>query len=119
MLVCVFWSLIFNWPFPYASLCRRVQEKMAGRTSAWHGTSAWLRVGLGPVIPTVGAGDGEQVLAAFEVEGGLDAVADSGAFRCVGDLLFALGVLSLPGELGGGVEGFFQGGLRDELAGLR
>ena len=32
---------------------------------------------------------------------------------------FALGVLGLPGELGGGVEGFFQGGLRDELAGLR
>jgi hypothetical protein len=47
----------------------------------------WLRVGLGPVIPTVGAGAGDQVLAALEVEGGLDAFADAGAFRCVGDFL--------------------------------
>jgi hypothetical protein len=36
MLVCVFWSLIFNWPFPYASPCRQVQEKMA---------EPWLGIG--------------------------------------------------------------------------
>ncbi len=35
----------------------------------------------GAVVPTVGDGANDEVLATFEVEGGLDAFADAGAFQ--------------------------------------
>jgi hypothetical protein len=50
-------------------------------------SDVWLRVGFGPVIPTIGAGAGDQVLTALEVEGGLAVFVDSVSFRCVGDSL--------------------------------
>ena len=51
MFFCVFWSLIFNWPFPYASPCRHVQEKMAAEPRL--GTESRLGIG-GMTEPRLG-----------------------------------------------------------------
>jgi len=42
-----------------------------------------------------------------------------GVPMCLRFSRFVLGVIRLRGALGGGLEGVFQGGLPDDLAGLR
>jgi len=43
MFICVFWSLIFDWPFSYASPCRWAQEKLAAEPRP----STESRLGIG------------------------------------------------------------------------